>query len=476
MMSPLWQDAARVRWPWLVCIAVMAMAALWFAMQTAPAPGIVCTALLAVGTGPWRLTTVARLTVLVALLVPAVLTAVSAQRWPWAEVLVLLCWMWLSEVLWRWRTRSTVTPEAQWTPIRPLQESSGMHHLAWPLSLASPGAAAAALWCGGSWAGAALIAAGLVLVIHETGQVRRSVLAVAGGLVLMHRMVPPDSGALFLVLLPLAVPVMRAGGVTTACLFPGTVLVAGWTCGWQPMALVWSISVALAALALTGWVWDAVSFPVRPAWRMLPPSWRWFTWAKLAWDPVYRLLAEDPRPWGRVLDLGCGTGLGGVIAARRNDVQQWRGIDLDARKIAIARRVLAATPGSAGWQTLTTRLPPRMAIEDADTLLALDILHYWSFTEQSELLVWMRSRLAPHGLLWVREGTTDGTAAAQVHRGERFTTSVGLNPASALFFRSTTGWEEAFVAAGFIIVSRQAAGAANCLWGLAATRPEDLLA
>ena len=485
MMSPLWQRAARDRVPLVVGVMLIIAAAVSCAATGFPAvdsPYVVTgltTAALVFGTWAWHLSTVMRLTVLVAVQWPLLLAAVSVPRWPWVEALVLVGWMWLSEILHRWRTRNTAMPVAAWRPIEPAGVSPAMQRLRWPLSLTAVAAVPVALWCGESWSGAAVIAAGLLLVCHETGQVRRSLIAIACGMGIISTVLQSDSRISLMVLLPLAVPVLRAGGVATAYLFPGAAIVTGWHGGWHLPGSIWSIATMLAALAITGWVWDAVAFSVRPAWRLLPPSWRWFTWAKLTWDPVFRLLAADPRPWGRVLDLGCGTGLGGVIAAQRGDVSQWRGIDLDARKLNIARRVLAVTPMTSGWQTLHARVPLGVSAEivaSADTLLALDILHYWPLDEQADLLVWMRSLLTAEGVLWLREGTTDAAGAAQVHRGERFTTSVGLNPASALFFRSTAEWESAFVAAGFTIVSRQTAGSANCLWSLSAAPSQDLLA
>ena len=485
MMSPLWQRTARGKVPWVVGVMLMSAAAVSYAMvgsAAADSPYVVAglmTSALLFGTWAWHLSTVMRLTVLVAVLWPLLLAALSESRWPWPEVLVLMGWMWLSEVLYRWRTRHTVMAVAAWCPIEPIVVPPAMQRMRWPLSLTAVAAVPVALWCGGSWSGGAAIAVGSLLVCHETGQVRRSLIAITCGTTTIACMLPSLSGATLLVLLPLAVPVLRAGGVATAYLFPGAAIVAGWHGGWHVPESLWSLVFVLMSLAITGWMWDAVAFPVRPAWRLLPPSWRWFTWAKLTWDPVYVQLASDPRPWRRVLDLGCGTGLSGVIAAQRGDVSQWRGIDLDARKLNIARRVLAATPRTSGWQTLHARVPLGVSAEivaSADTLLALDILHYWPLTEQSDLLVWMRSLLATQGVLWLREGTTDAAGAGHVHRGERFTTSVGLNPESALFFRSTAEWESAFHAAGFTIVSRQAAGSANCLWSLSAAPGQDLLA
>jgi len=467
MMSPLWQRSAKPTWVVLVVAAIVLSLLARYAQPVAvwQTAAVWQAAALVIGTLPWRLSTTARLTLFAAVLWPLVLAAMSRHAWPWAEVLVLLCWMWLSEVVQRWRLLTPQPVCAGW--------------LQWPLSLVAIGALmaigslVALLWRGGAWTESGVIVAGIVVVINETGQVRRSLIALACGMILMRTTQPQDSLMVQLtiqlpiqlpMLLPFAVPVMRAGGVAVWPLLPGAVLVMAWQNGWSPLP----IAIGLVALVLTSWVWDLVALPVRPAWRLLPPSWRWFTCAKLAMDPVYRLLAEDARPWGRVLDLGCGTGLGGVVAAQRGDVTHWRGVDLDARKIDVARRLLAATPGTSGWQTCIARLPLDATLEmtSADTVLALDILQYWPGVEQAALLVWMHAQLAPLGILWLREGTTDGSDAVQVHRGERFTTAIGLNPASTLFFHRATEWEDAFIAAGFSIVSRQPAGASNVLWAL----------
>jgi SAM-dependent methyltransferase len=465
MMAPLWQRVAQPRWAALL-IGGSALALAMWASPPARLAGV-----LVVGCLLWRADTAARLTVCVALLWPLVLTAVAAHTWPWAEVVVLASAMLLSEA---WPRRRTVRFAEAWQPIGSPTFSPVPGWLiamsAWYVTCGLRTSGSGANGSGVSAFEALLLANGLLLVVQETGQVRRTVISICGSWLVLHGLLAtqPTSvpGWSLLGFLPLTVPVVRAGGVPVACLLPGAVGVALLVGGGA-----WAPPVALpAAMLVGGWLWDQFDYPVRPSWRILPPSWRWFTCAKFACDPVYGLLAADTGRWGRVLDLGCGNGLAALVAARRTDVEQWSGIDLDARKIAVARTMLAATPGTAIWRTLVARLPlpATSALPNFDTVLAIDILHYWPPAEQAELLVWMRKHLTPSGRLWLREGASDAGGSEQVQRGERFTTAIGLNPASVLFFRTTSEWEAAFAAAGLIIRSCQPAGAANRLWCLSA--------
>ncbi len=459
-MVPLWHRATERGWlpNLLISVGVVALASVVMWISSAA----MLAGILVVGSLAWPLATGMRLSLGVALLWPLLLLAVAAQTWPWAEIVVLLCGLWLSEVAAR-RQRQPLPVD--WQSIKTTAKTSLP---GWVISAAAMAAVAIILWCGETWLGMVLLSAGALTVAHETGQVRRTLITVAGGMLTVRGLLPDAHGLVSL--LPLAVPVMRAAQVPLVCILPGAAgvaLVSGGLAWTPPMAII-------AALLLAGWLWDHLDYAVRPAWRILSPSWRWFTYAKLVCDPLYASLAADPRPWGRVLDLGCGSGLAAVVAARRSDVAMWLGIDLDARKIEVARQLLAATPGTAHWQTLVAHLPLVSAIPSApfDTVLALDILHYWPFSQQAELLAWMRAQVAPGGRLWLRDGASEAAGSTQVQRGERFTTAIGLNPPSALFFRTTAEWEAAFVQAGFMVCSCQPSGAANRLWCLEAPREQ----
>ncbi len=302
------------------------------------------------------------------------------------------------------------------------------------------------------------LAVGAVLAMNEAGVWRRTAAALGAAALIDHLLGGDHQG----VLVALVVPGLRTMQIPVYLVLPGMLLA-------QPLA---QSLVTGAAVLVAGWTWDVLPQVVRPAWRALPPSWRCFTWGKLQWDPVYRLLIADVRPWGRVLDLGCGTGLGALVVHQRGADASWSGIDLDARKVAIAELLLRQLPGTETWTTRIDRLPLTEAVP-ADTILALDILHYWPWSEQENLVRWMRSCLQPGGIVWLREGTSEGAGAALVSAGERFTTAIGLNPSSELFFRSATAWEELFRGSGFAVAPGLPCGASNRLWRLEATAHAD---
>ncbi len=345
-------------------------------------------------------------------------------------------------------------------PVRPMAQRRGIRPVpTWMLTLAGGCGVSVLIWTAPAqvWPLTGLVI-GAVLAMNEAGVWRRTAAAL-GAAALIDFLLGGDHRG---VLVALVVPGLRSMQIPVYLVLPG-MLLALVTLPFHVHSLV-----TIAAVLVAGWTWDALPQVVLPAWRVLPPSWRWFTYGKLQWDPVYRLLIADVRPWGRVLDLGCGTGLGALVVHQRGADASWSGIDLDARKVAIAELLLRQLPGAETWTTRVDRLPLTEAVP-ADTVLALDILHYWPLSEQETLVRWMRSCLQPGGIVWLREGTIEGAGAALVSAGERFTTTIGLNPSSELFFRSTNDWEELFRAGGFAVASGLPCGAANRLWRLEAT-------
>jgi hypothetical protein len=109
---------------------------------------------------------------------------------------------------------------------------------------------------------------------------------------------------------------------------------------------------------------------------------------------------------------------------------------------------------------------PDIDATPADTVLAIDILHYWPPDQQAAILAWLHRHLLPDGRLWLREMISDGARIKRTFLGECFTTAIGLNPSGPIHIRRRDEWEASFRAAGLAVLSAQPAGAANVLWCL----------
>lgn len=200
----------------------------------------------------------------------------------------------------------------------------------------------------------------------------------------------------------------------------------------------------------------------------LEPYWRFYARAKLANDPIYARLASEDRAWGRVLDAGCGPGLTAVLAAGRAGTTAYLGVDLDVDKLLVARRALSLSGRIIGgqWRLRRDQLPlANPPAERFDTILVLDVLHYWPEDLQATTLAQLASLLQPEGRLYLREAVadTDGDAG-RIERGESFTTYFGLNPENAMTFLTPTRIAALIADAGLVAESDEAMGGENRLW------------
>lgn len=125
--------------------------------------------------------------------------------------------------------------------------------------------------------------------------------------------------------------------------------------------------------------------------RFLRSYVRW----KVAADPVYD--AVHARVRGAIVDLGCGAGvLAAYLRARGCDAPV-TGIDHDVRKIAVARRL--------GLRDATFETGDAASFEARDTVVMLDLLHYFDDAAQAALL----ARAADASVVIIRDGVRDGS-------------------------------------------------------------------
>jgi 1-acyl-sn-glycerol-3-phosphate acyltransferase len=158
--------------------------------------------------------------------------------------------------------------------------------------------------------------------------------------------------------------------------------------------------------------------------KYLGPYMEQYVYWKLRLDPLCRRITELVPRGGVVLDLGQGCGLLSNILAAQSTRRSFIGIDYDADKSAAARRSAIAPERMVSEirDILEVELPP------ADTVLLIDVLHYWPPAEQEKILLKAHKCLNIGGRLLMRESCLDGSLKSRAVRfAELFSTFIGHN-------------------------------------------------
>ncbi|MEO8613801.1 MAG: methyltransferase domain-containing protein [Luteolibacter sp.] len=128
--------------------------------------------------------------------------------------------------------------------------------------------------------------------------------------------------------------------------------------------------------------------------------------AKLRTDPLYSALENELRESDLpLLDLGCGLGLLALFLRAKGIVVPIHGLDYDLRKVKMATQ--SASAANADGLTFShydarTGLP-----EHQGNVSILDILQFFTPTEQETLLKLAASRVGAGGKLVIRSGLHD---------------------------------------------------------------------
>ena len=158
---------------------------------------------------------------------------------------------------------------------------------------------------------------------------------------------------------------------------------------------------------------------------------------KLRTDPLTRVLIEDDRPLGDVLDVGCGRGQFGLLLRDLGRTRSLRGYDWDERKIATAR---SAANGTADFRVADVRSAAPVA---ADTILLFDVLQYITVEEQRRLLPALAAALRPGGRLFVRAADRSRGGGALLSQSlDYLARAVRLNRSQCLAFRPADGMKQ----------------------------------
>jgi len=142
---------------------------------------------------------------------------------------------------------------------------------------------------------------------------------------------------------------------------------------------------------------------------------------KLAHDPVVARVASMGE-LGEVVDVGCGRGQLAVLLRETGCASDVRGLDWDARKIDDARSAAEGLT-NARFDVGDAR---SAAIGACDTVLLIDVLHYWTPEEQDAVVT--RAADAARTRVIVRELDPDrGWRSALTKAQEWVTTGLGYN-------------------------------------------------
>ncbi len=162
------------------------------------------------------------------------------------------------------------------------------------------------------------------------------------------------------------------------------------------------------------------------------PWLRLYARSKLRTDPVFAATAEllrDSR--APLLDLGCGVGLLAFYLRECGFAPAITGVEIDARKIERAN--LAAKNRYEAIEFLqgdANDLPPF-----SGNVVLFDLLHYLSREDQVKLLRAVATRVAPGGLLLIRDSLRENSLRfCLTYLGEIFAQAITWNVSTRLHF------------------------------------------
>jgi 2-polyprenyl-3-methyl-5-hydroxy-6-metoxy-1,4-benzoquinol methylase len=175
-----------------------------------------------------------------------------------------------------------------------------------------------------------------------------------------------------------------------------------------------------------------------------PERWlRIYAGRKLRSDPVFsaafELLRESKSP---LVDGGCGVGLLAFYLRERNFLPSISGLDSDGRKIERANAVASGVYHDLEFIEQGVCEP----IAQSGNVVLFDLLHYLPPNDQARLLDRLAPRVAPGGMLVIRDCPRDGNARFWLtHLAERFAQTTTWNMKAPLHFPTR---EEIFAAFG----------------------------
>lgn len=163
---------------------------------------------------------------------------------------------------------------------------------------------------------------------------------------------------------------------------------------------------------------------------------------KLLSDPVAKLIAgiagDTERALGDIADIGTGRGQLPILLIELGRASSVWGVDWDEKKIAAGQRA-AAGDGEEHPRleaTFVTGDAREASPPEADTVLLIDLLHYFTIAEQDQILRRAAAAVRPGGRILIREADTErGLRSFATLLEERIFTALRFNRGERVRFR-----------------------------------------
>ena len=183
---------------------------------------------------------------------------------------------------------------------------------------------------------------------------------------------------------------------------------------------------------------------------------RHYVSSKLRSDPVfaavYELLKDSTQP---IFDVGCGVGLLAFYLRERGVEAPVLGLDTDGRKI---RQGVEAARKYRGVELVEHDVRNALPAFSGNVAL-LDVVHYLAPADQRVLLTELAARVAPGGLLLLRDAPREPTARFWLtYAGEIFAQTISWNIGAPLHFPTRESIDAAFASEEFTREERPAWG------------------